>query len=110
MKYRLIDDGIVIQRGSLADNYFRGKQVKESKTFFNVSDDFSFNHPTIEFSTDDGRVIVKNDLKRTEKGFASAVYEYGMLYGCNLNRIKNRAGRWGLTVWEEPTATEKAAG
>ena len=108
MKYRLTDDGVVVQRGELTDNFFRGKNIKEAKRFFNVSDTFAFNHPQIEFITDDSRVKVTNELKRTDKGFASAVYEYGMLYGCNLNRIKNRAGRWGLTVWEEPTAEQTA--
>ena len=108
MIYKLIEHGEVVQTGELIDNIFRGKNIKEAKRFFNVSDTFAFNHPQIEFISDDGRVIVKNEMKRTDKGFASAVYEYGMLYGCNLNRIKNRAGRWGLTVWEEPTAEQAA--
>lgn len=106
--FKLIDDGSIIQAGELVDTIHRGKRVKESKIFFNVPDSFIFEHPFVEFISADKRTTISINLNRTEKGFAATLYEYGRIFGCNLNRIKNRSGRWGLTVWIEQT-TEKAA-
>ena len=106
--YRLIDDGHTVQTGEIVDVILRGKRIKESKVFFNVPDSFRFNHPSVEFISADKRTTISINLNRTDKGYAATLYEYGRIFGCNLNRIKNRQGRWGLTVWIEPT-TEKAA-
>lgn len=108
MKYRIIDDGQTVHAGNLAATTNRnGKQIKEAKAFFNTAE--HLNHPAAEFLTDDKRVLTKLELKRTAKGYASTLYQYGNVYGCNFNRIKNRPGRWGVTVWEEPTDEKTAA-
>ena len=108
MIYKLIEHGEVVQTGELIDNIFRGKKVTEGKAFFNVSSPLFFDHPTIEILSDDKRKKTAFDLSITDKGFAGTQYEYGYNYGCNLNRVKNRANRWGLTVWAELTS-ERAA-
>jgi len=107
--FKLIDGGHVVQTGDMADTINRnGKRIKESKVFFNVPDSFLFDRPSVDFISADKRTTISINLNRTEKGFSATLYEYGRIFGCNLNRIKNRQGRWGLTVWIEPTS-ERAA-
>ena len=110
MTYKLIDGGKVVQAGELVPAMFGEKKVYESRKFFNVPDSFFFDHPTIEFTSFDKRTSTTLEPKRTAKGFAGTHYEYGLIYGVNLNNVKGKATRWGLTVWFEHAATEKAAG
>ena len=107
MFYKIVDGQVVVQSGELTDTYFRGKNIEESKVFFNQTATLS--HPIAIFYTSDKRVTHEIELKQTAKGYSSVFYEYGKMYGCNLNRIKNRRGRWGLTIWIEPTDTNTAA-
>ena len=109
MTYKLIEGGKVVQAGELIPAMFKEKKVYESRKFFNVPDSFFFEHPTIEFTSYDKRTTTTLEPKRTAKGFAGNQYEYGLNYGVNLNNVKGRATRWGLTVWFEPTEEKAAA-
>ena len=109
MLYKLTNNGTTVSSGELVDVIRLGNRIKEARNFFNVPKAFFFDNPTVSFLSSDRRTTTELALNRTSQGYAATFYEYGKMFGCNLNRIRNRAGRWGLTVWVRPTEEKAAA-
>lgn len=103
MKFKLYDRGGTVKAGNLAPvKTEHGHKIHENKDYFQHPT--GFENPVIQF--DGGPRL---ELKRTATGFSSAIVRGGIKYGCNLNRIKNRPGRYGITAWYEALQETAAA-
>jgi len=69
----------------------------ESKHFWDGA--IAYKNPVIVFFINDKTESLT--LNKTEKGYSGTKFSHGVKYGCNLNRVRNRKNRWGLTVWLE---------
>lgn len=67
----------------------------EHKSYFNSGE---IEAPRILFAVSQNQSVTLS-LHRTAAGFAGTLHCNGSKYGCNLNRVRNRKGRWALTVW-----------
>lgn len=102
MLYELTDNGKTVSKGELVNVVRFGDKIEEAKSYFNLSDEASIDNPSVTFISADRSTKTDIPLVRTSNGFKVADHIYGNQYGCNLTKIRNRAGRWGLTVWRKP--------
>jgi hypothetical protein len=107
MQFKVIDRGSTVKGGDLGQiTTEHGHSIFEAKDYFNHPP--GFENPVVLFNdTATGEQITLN-LKRTATGFSSGTVRQGIKYGCNLNRIKNRPGRYGITAWYEALQEQAA--
>lgn len=74
-----------------------GHRIHEKKSFFNGEIDYQ--SPRMIVINNGDAILI--DLKLTAKGFMGTIVRGGKKYGCNLNRVINKSGRWGITAWCE---------
>lgn len=92
------DEGTTILTGQLETVELTEKTIREFKTFFNRP---GLRNPETRFSLPDGTEytvrprLVGNGWQATQK-------RKDWKLGINLFRVKNRSGRYALTVWIEP--------
>ena len=91
----------VVQKGEL---FPIDENLAETKNFWDGSPNFL--KPVIHFGTQD-KLFYSLELNQTSKGFGATGTRNGFKYGCNLNRVRNRKNRWGITVWVERLASDK---
>lgn len=77
----------------------------ESKDFWNGAT--AYKNPTIVFVFGDKTESLT--LYKTEKGYSGTKTVKGIKFGCNLNRVRNRKNRWGITPWIELNASQVAS-
>lgn len=93
--FKLIDRGLTVKRGELKTiTTPHGITINEFKDFFQRPG--AFDRPAVQFT---GGPLL--ELELTAIGYKKSFVSRGVKYGVNLNRIKNRQERWGLTIWTE---------
>lgn len=67
----------------------------------------AYKNPTVVFLFENKTESLS--LHLTEKGYSGTKTVKGIKFGCNLNRVKNRKNRWGVTIWMELNASQVAS-
>lgn len=75
----------------------------EARSYFNAE---GFEGPRVSFVSEN--LSLSFELKKTAAGYSSAMVRNGWQFGCNLNRVRNRKGRWALTVWTKRLSANNA--
>ncbi|CAG0944782.1 hypothetical protein ANRL1_01931 [Anaerolineae bacterium] len=91
--------GVYIDSGTLAP---ASDILLEARSYFNAE---ALEGPRVSFTSEN--LSLSFDLKQTAAGYSSAMVRNGWQFGCNLNRVRNRKGRWALTVWTKRLSANK---
>ena len=95
--FRLSEGGQIILQGELSGIVLDEKLVFEFKDFFNRP---GLQDPVFTFEIDGESYTVRPRL--VGNGWQAKQKRKEWALGINLFRVKNRSGRYALTVWIEP--------
>ena len=92
------DEGTTILTGQPETVELAERTIREFKTFFNHP---GLRNPEIRFSLPDGTEYTVRP-RLVSNGWQAKPKRKEWTLGINLFRVKNRSGRYALTVWIEP--------